>query len=171
MFNKFKATAMGCALSLAVAFSLSAQADDEVNNQKGFIAKGYDVTAYFDGTPVEGSEEFKSEYEGGIYLFASAENLAKFEAAPADFAPQYGGWCSFAAAQQRKLPINPEAFKVVDGKLYLNNSKGVHKRWLKKEAGYIRGADNNWPYLKSHARKSLPKAVKGNDKLTRGAIN
>ena len=170
MFSNFKAAAMGCALSLAVAFCMGAQAHEEVNNQKGFVAKGYDVTAYFDGTPVEGSEEFKSEYDGGVYLFASAENQAKFDAAPADYAPQYGGWCSFAAAQQRKLPIDPEAFKVVEGKLYLNNSKGVHRRWLKKEAGYIRGADNNWPYLKSHARKSLPKAVKGNENVTRGAI-
>lgn len=170
MFGNFKAAAMGCALGLAVAFSMGAQADDEVNNQKGYIAKGYDVTAYFDGTAVEGSEAFKSEHEGGIFLFASAENKAKFDAAPADFVPQYGGWCAFAASQQRKLPIDPKAFKVVEGKLYLNNSKGVHKRWLKKEAGYIRGADNNWPYLKSHARKSLPKAVKGNDNLTRGAI-
>lgn len=170
MFSNFKTVAMGAALSLATLLSVSAQAEDEVNNQKGFIARGYDVTAYFDGTPVEGSEEFKSEYEGGVYLFASAENKAKFDAAPADFAPQYGGWCSFAAAQQRKLPVDPKAFKVVDGKLYLNNSKGVHKRWLKKEAGYIRGADNNWPHLKSIARKSLPKAVKGKEGVTRGAI-
>ncbi len=170
MFSNIKSVAAGCALSLAMVFSIGAQAEDEVNNQGGYIAEGYDVTAYFDGEPVAGSEEFKSEYEGGVYLFASAENLAKFEEAPADFAPEYGGWCSFATAQRRKVKIDPVAFKVVDGKLYLNNSKGVHKRWLKKEAGYIRGADNNWPHLKSIASKSLPKALKGNENVTRGAI-
>ena len=170
MFSTFKSVAASCALSLAMVVSVGAQADDEVNNQEGYIAQGYDVTAYFDGAPVAGSEAFKSEYDGGIYLFATAENQAKFEEAPADFAPQYGGWCSFATSQRRKVSIDPMAFKVVDGKLYLNNSKGVHKRWLKKEAGYIRGADNNWPHLKSIARKSLPKALKGNDKVTRGAI-
>ena len=170
MFSTFRSIAASSALSLALVFSVGAVADDEVNNQDGYIAQGYDVTAYFDGAAVAGSEEFKSEYDGGVYLFASAENLAKFEEAPAEFAPQYGGWCSFATAQRRKVSIDPEAFKVVDGKLYLNNSNGVHKRWLKKEAGYIRGADNNWPHLKSIARKSLPKALKGNENVTRGAI-
>ena len=170
MFNKIRAIATGLIMSLTLAFSMSAAAEDEVNNQGGFIAEGYDVTAYFDGVATEGSEEFKSEYEGGTYLFASAENLAKFEESPEAFAPQYGGWCSFATSQKRKVKIDPNAFKVVDGKLYLNNSKGVHKRWLKKEAGYIRGADNNWPYLKPHAKKALPKAVRGNENLTRGAI-
>ncbi len=170
MLNNIKVMATGFIMSATLAFSASTLAEDEVNNQQGYIAEGYDVTAYFDGVPTEGSEEFKSEYEGGIYLFANAENLAKFEESPEAFAPQYGGWCSFATAQKRKVKIDPVAFKVVDGKLYLNNSKGVHKRWLKKEAGYIRGADNNWPYLKPHAQKSLPKAVRGNDNLTRGAI-
>lgn len=170
MFSNLKNAAVGGILGLVMTLSFNAQAEDEANNQKGYIAKGYDVTAYFTGTPTEGSEEFKTEYEGGIYLFANAENLANFEAEPEKYAPQYGGWCSYAVSQQRKIKIDPKAFKVVDDKLYLNNSKGVHKRWLKKEAGYIRGADNNWPIIKSHAKKSLPKAVKGDENLTRGAI-
>jgi len=170
MFNNIRVMAAGLIIGLSTVFSVSALAADEVNNQKGFVAEGYDVTAYFDGVATAGSEEFKSEYDGGTYLFASAENLAKFEESPEAFAPQYGGWCSFATAQKRKVKIDPLAFKVVDGKLYLNRSMGVHKRWLKDEAGFIRGADNNWPYLKPHAQKSLPKAVKSNENLTRGAI-
>ncbi len=169
LLKNLKNLAAAAVLGVGTLFAAtgSALAADEVNHQDGYIAKGYDVVAYFSGTPTAGSAEFETEYDGGKYRFSSAENLAKFEANPAAYAPQYGGWCAFATAQGRKFDIDPLAYKVVDGKLYLNNSAGVHKRWLKQEAGYIRGADHNWPIIKSLSADSLPKSAEG---ITRGAI-
>ena len=169
LFKSLRNLAVAAVIGIGTASAAtgSALAADENNNQNGYVAKGYDVVAYFSGTPTEGKETFQAEYDGGKYKFSSAENLEKFNANPAAFAPQYGGWCAFATAQGRKFDIDPLAYKVVDGKLYLNNSQGVHKRWLKKEAGYIRGADHNWPIIKSLSQKSLPNSAEG---ITRGAI-
>lgn len=167
--KRFRDLAMAAVIGMGtvIAASSGALAADENNHQNGFIAAGYDVVAYFSGTPTEGSDEFLAEYNGGQYRFSSAENLEKFNANPEDYAPQYGGWCAFATAQGRKFDVDPLAFKIVDGKLYLNNSQGVHKRWLKQEAGYIRGADHNWPIIRSLSANSLPKSAEG---ITRGAI-
>lgn len=169
LFQKFRTLAAATIVGIGAALAATSgvQAADENNNQNGYVAKGYDVVAYFSGAPTQGSDEFKAQYDGGHYKFASAENLEKFNADPAAYAPQYGGWCAFATAQGRKFDVDPLAYKVVDGKLYLNNSQGVHKRWLKKEPGYIKGADHNWPIIKSLSQKSLPKSAQG---ITRGAI-
>ena len=166
-FKSVRNIAAAAVLGLGAVLAGPALAADEVNNQKGYVAKGYDVVAYFSGTPTEGKSEYTAEYDGGQYKFSTAENLAKFKANPSAFAPQYGGWCAFATAQGRKFDIDPLAYKVVDGKLYLNNSSGVHKRWLKEESGLIRGADHNWPIIKSLSASSLPKSAEG---ITRGAI-
>ena len=167
IFGSLRRFAAVAVLSLGAVFAGPAFAVDEVNHHDSYVAAGYDVVAYFSGTPTEGKADFTAEYDGGKYKFSSAENLAKFKADPDAYAPQFGGWCAFGTAQGRKLDVDPLAYKVVDGKLYLNNSQGVHKRWLKQEAGFIRGAVHNWPIIKSLSAKSLPKSADG---ITRGAI-
>ena len=108
--------------------------------------RGYDPLAYFDQKgPVKGSKQFSHPWRGATWYFASAENRDKFAAAPEKYAPQYGGYCAYGVAQGSAPAIDPAAWSVVDGRLYLNYSLGVRERWRKDIPGYIRKADENWP--------------------------
>lgn len=108
--------------------------------------RGYDPVAYFSvAAPVRGSRQFSAQWQGATYYFANAENQARFEADPAAYAPQYGGYCAYAVSQGATASTVPEAWTIVDGKLYLNYSRGVQQRWKRDIAGHIRTADANWP--------------------------
>jgi len=112
----------------------------------GVAASGYDVVAYFtESRPVEGSGDFTAEYDGATWRFASAANRDAFRADPARYAPQYGGYCAWAVAQGATASTTPEAWSIVDGKLYLNYSAGVQAKWEKDIPGHITQADANWP--------------------------
>ena len=114
----------------------------------GVAIKGYDPVAYFVvGKALKGQPEFESEYKGAKFLFASAENKAKFEADPEKFAPQFGGYCAWAVGNGYTAPTDPEAWKIVNGKLYLNYNKDIQKRWSADEAGLIAKGEQNWPAL------------------------
>lgn len=109
---------------------------------------GYDPVAYFTvGKPVKGDAKFKMTYKGAEFRFASAENLAKFKANPAAYAPQYGGYCAWAVSQGYTASGDPKVWKVVNGKLYLNYNAEVGQRWGKNIPGHIKAADGNWPKL------------------------
>lgn len=110
---------------------------------------GTDPVAYFtEGRPVEGSSDHESEWNGATWRFASAENKAKFDGAPEKYAPQYGGYCAWAVSKGYTASTDPEAWKIVDGKLYLNYSKGVQAQWEGDVPGNISKADANWPGIK-----------------------
>jgi YHS domain-containing protein len=94
---------------------------------------------------VKGSSQFKHEWKGATWRFASAANRDAFAAAPEKFAPQYGGYCAYGVANGYTVSTVPEAWTVVDGKLYLNYSLGVQADWRKDPSGYIRKANANWP--------------------------
>ncbi len=107
---------------------------------------GYDAVAYFrEGRPVEGSADFETEYEGATWRFASQENLDAFVADPAAYAPQYGGYCAWAVSQGYTASGDPDYWKIVDGKLYLNYDADVQATWEEDIPGHIRSADGNWP--------------------------
>ena len=108
---------------------------------------GYDAVSYFTGeAPVEGSTDFTVKYEGFDYRFASAENAAEFQKDPAKYAPQYGGYCAWAiGANDALAPGNPNVYKIVDGKLYLNFNEQVAENWNKDIPGFIAKADTNYP--------------------------
>ncbi len=108
---------------------------------------GYDSVSYFSGTPVEGSDKFTAEYKGATFKFATAKNLATFKANPARYAPQYGGHCAWAAANNYRFAGDPKVWKIVDGKLYLNYNKDVQVKWERDIPGLIRKGDINWPTL------------------------
>lgn len=114
--------------------------------RSGWAIRGYDPVAYFkDGRPVAGHPEISAEWNGATWLFATEENRAAFVAEPARYAPQYGGYCAWAVAHGYTASIDPEAWRVVDGKLYLNYSKAVAAEWVKDIPGYIAKGDANWP--------------------------
>lgn len=108
---------------------------------------GYDAVSFFSGEPQKGSKDFALEYSGKTWLFANADNLAKFKAEPEKYAPQYGGYCAWAAAQNKLAPGDPKYWRIVDGKLYLNYSKGVQKDWEVDIPGFIKKANENWHSL------------------------
>lgn len=107
---------------------------------------GYDPVGYFsEGKPVEGKSGFQLEWQGAIWRFSSQENLEAFRNDPAAYAPQYGGYCAWAVSQGYTASADPTAWRIVDGKLYLNYSAGIQERWEKDIAGHIKNADANWP--------------------------
>lgn len=114
---------------------------------------GYDPVAYFtERKPVKGTPEFRAEFQGATFQFASADHRDRFAADPEKFAPQYGGYCAYGMAKGYKAAIDPEAFTVVHGKLYLNYSDAVQTRWLSDIPGYIHKADVNWPEVQKQTR-------------------
>lgn len=112
----------------------------------GRALKGYDAVAYhLDRKPVKGKRAHTFEWKGAKWLFATAENLERFKADPERWAPQYGGYCAWAIAQNRPAPINPTIFRIFDGKLYLNLNMPIHKKWLAKHQVFIARANAKWP--------------------------
>lgn len=109
---------------------------------------GYDTVAYFtEGRPVKGERRFSTEYEGATWLFSSAENLARFEADPEAYAPQYGGYCAWAVSQGYTASGDPDNWAIEGGKLYLNYNDDVQATWNEDRAGFIELGDENWPGL------------------------
>jgi YHS domain-containing protein len=107
---------------------------------------GYDPVAYFtEGRPVEGSEAFTHEWNGATWRFASVESRDAFAANPEEFAPQYGGYCAYAVANGYTAKTEPDAWTIHDGKLYLNFSRRIRRRWEKDIPGHIASANENWP--------------------------
>lgn len=107
--------------------------------------KGYDPVAYFtEGKAVKGSEEFTHEYKGATWQFATAEHRDLFAATPTKYEPQYGGWCAYAMADGKKFKIDPNAWQIHEGKLYLNYNAKIQKIWISERAKRIADADANW---------------------------
>lgn len=108
--------------------------------------KGYDPVAYFtDKKPVKGSKEFTYVWKGALWHFASQKNLDAFKENPEKYAPQYGGYCAYGLAKGKRYKIEPEAWDIVDGKLYLNYDLGVQRTWREDRENYIAQANKNWP--------------------------
>ena len=116
---------------------------------KGLAANGADVVAFFDladdQKAVPGKPELSYEWQGALWLFDSQENLAKFRQEPERYAPQYGGYCAYAMADGDLVGIDPDAWTMREGKLYLNYSDGIRRKWLDDVADYVRRADERWP--------------------------
>jgi YHS domain-containing protein len=135
-----------CLLSLAgVAAALS-----PVNRTTfgGVAIDGWDPVAYFtDGKPIEGSREFAYEWNGATWRFASAAHRDQFAQAPEKYAPQYGGYCAWAVSQGYTADIDPQAWRIENGKLFLNYSLDVQKKWAADLPGNIAKGNANWPKL------------------------
>jgi YHS domain-containing protein len=133
---------------IVLLLSCSAQIAPINVDAEGVTLKGYDPVAYFtDEAPVKGNKEFQYEWHGAKWLFSSQEHLVMFRENPEKYAPRYGGYCAYAVSRKTTADIDPEAWAIVDGKLYLNLNKDVQTIWNKDRPGYIKKADQNWPKL------------------------
>lgn len=142
-------------LALSALVPLGAEADtarpvNTLGSADGVAIRGYDPVAYFrEGGPRRGKVEFSVRHGGAVWRFASAENKALFEADAERYLPAYGGFCAYGTSRGYLVKIEPEAWSIVDGRLYLNYDLGIRKTWLGDRAAYIRKADGNWPRLSS----------------------
>lgn len=141
-------TFLTLAAAVPVAFSLrpALAATPPVFATDGVAINGYDPVAYFtDGEPISGDPSFVSDWGGVKLRFVSAENKALFDADPETYTPKYGGYCAYAVSQGYTASTDPDAWTVLEGRLYLNYSKSVRRTWLQDTQGYITAADRNWP--------------------------
>jgi YHS domain-containing protein len=106
---------------------------------------GYDTVAYFkEGKALKGSDLFTFQWRKKTWHFINSENRDLFIAAPEQYAPQYDGYCAWAMTEARKAQTDPEVWKIVNGKLYLNCSRAAYEKWSRDIPGNIKKADKNW---------------------------
>lgn len=142
---------------LAVSAAGSAFAGEQFVDETGFAVSGYDVVAYRSLTQapvgtaqpeaVPGRADITAEYNGATFAFANEENRATFLADPAHYAPQYDGHCAYGVSKGGKVPGNPNLWRIVDDKLYLNITKNVVGFWEEDIPGNINLAEGNWPSI------------------------
>lgn len=107
---------------------------------------GYDTVAYFvEHKPVKGDKRFVHTWQGAEWRFVTAENRDRFAAMPERYAPQFGGYCAWAVSQGYTASGDPQFWKIVDDKLYLNYDAEVQKKWEKDIPGFIAKGRQNWP--------------------------
>ncbi|HKP63792.1 MAG TPA: YHS domain-containing (seleno)protein [Polyangiales bacterium] len=150
MFRWMQSVAFGLLLSLALAPAAHTQGKpNKINsNDSAYAIGGYDPVAYFEeGKPVRGKPELGSDYRGARWLFSSEARLKKFAKNPAAWVPQYDGYCAYGVSRGYLVNIDPAAFTVRDGKLYLNYSLDIRKQWLADVQARIVKADELFPSL------------------------
>ena len=153
LITRRAATVSVLALGFAWVLPAAAMAASNVNQSLfgGVAIDGTDPVAYFlEGRAVDGSSSFSHDWDGAEWHFASAANRDAFAAAPEDFAPRFGGYCAWAVSQGSTAGIDPEAWTIVDGALYLNYSKSVQATWSKDIPGNIAKGEANWPGVLSN---------------------
>lgn len=134
--------------------SASAFAENHAYSTPG--VSGYDPVAYFtDDKAVRGSGFHVTVVDGVTYAFASAEHQKMFEANPQKYLPAYGGHCAYGLGVGKKFVADPEVWKIVEGKLYLNLDKGIQQKWEKDIPGYIKRGDANWVTMKDKKAADL----------------
>lgn len=137
-------SAILCAFLTVAAFA--AQAQSSINkNADGVAIKGYDVVAYFTKSqPMKGKAEFNHSWQDAKWLFAAAEHRDLFIASPEKYVPQFGGHCAMALTNNVVLEVDPEAWTISDGKLYLNFSMNGRDMFREDLAGNIKKSEKNW---------------------------
>lgn len=134
------------ALAVLPAFALA-----EVNTDKtGLAIHGYDPVAYFaQNAAVPGDFQITAEHDGATYRFATKANKATFEKSPAQYVPQFGGYCAYGIGLGAKFTADPTIFKIVDGKLYLNLNPKIADAFNKDVKDALAKAATQWPALVS----------------------
>ncbi|WP_299732029.1 YHS domain-containing (seleno)protein [uncultured Tateyamaria sp.] len=153
--NRFTLTLAAAASALTL--GSAAFAGPQYLDDTGYAVSGYDVVAYFglEQAPVgqsqpagvPGKASITADYNGATFAFATEENRDAFVADPAKYAPQYDGHCAYGVAQGGKVPANPNLWRIVDGKLFLNINTAVVSFWEEDIPGNIKSSTSNWVSL------------------------
>ena len=152
--KSMKAFVLAAAAMFVAVLSTQALAMDYSHSTPGL--SGYDPVAYFtEGKPVRGSGYQVAVFKGVTYTFTSEEHKETFEANPEKYVPVYGGYCAYGMAVKKKFVADPEVWKIVDGKLYLNLDRDIQRKWKKDVPGHIKKADANWMKIKDKAPSDL----------------
>lgn len=110
--------------------------------------RGYDPVAYFtEGKPTQGSPDFEFQWQGARWRFVSAQHRDLFSKRPDAYAPRFGGFCAGAIIDGVFVRPDPEAWAIVDGKLYLNGDKQGLAVWRKDAPANIAKAERRWDDL------------------------
>jgi hypothetical protein len=151
----FRSLASAALIAVALLRPLAASAAEEaIHTKDGLALSGYDAVAYFSQSKaVKGDPQFEYRWSGVRWRFATAAHRDTFARSPEKYAPQYGGYCAYAVSRNYTAPTDPEAWKLVDGKLYLNYSKTVRLLWEQELPEAIAKADRNWPGALSAPKK------------------
>lgn len=148
-------TISGIAAALLI-LGLAPFADAKDYSTSTVAIGGYDAVAYqTQRKPTRGSGDHVAVYQGETYLFASEQNKKTFEASPDRFAPAYGGYCAYGVAVKKKFVGDPEIWRVVGRRLYLNLNADVQRLWNKDVPGNIDKAQSNWPKIRAKAPSEL----------------
>ena len=132
-------------LAAAVAAATITAGAAQAGSQLATALGGFDTVAYFtDGKATPGRAKFHHFWNGAVWYFSSEVNRDEFAANPAGFAPQYDGYCAWAASQNYKRPGDPNVWQIVDGKLYVKVHEGAQKKWRADIATHISQGDDNW---------------------------
>jgi YHS domain-containing protein len=135
-------------LMLVFAIGVRAQ-KSEIYAPGGKALDGYDPVSFFTvARPVRGVDSLTYNWKGSVWLFANRQNLRSFSANPEKYAPQYGGYCAYGAAQGHKATSEIDTWTIVNGKLYFNYSGKIKGLWVKDQQEMIRTADKQWPGIK-----------------------
>jgi YHS domain-containing protein len=159
----FRSSAL--AFALVAGFAAASHAGEQFVDSTGFAASGYDVVSYFDlpqseigqpqQSPLPGVASITADYNGARFAFATEANRDRFLASPASYAPQYDGHCAYGVAQGGKVPGNPNLWRILDGKLYLNITRNVVGFWEADIPGSLTASEGNWVALEPQAASDM----------------
>jgi len=150
----YRSSVLIVALGIAGAMTLRGQTPGSINAANGVAIQGYDAVAYHTGQQaVKGTRAYAYPWRGVTWHFASAENRDRFAKSPETFMPEFGGFCAYGVSRGYAVDVDPTAFAIVDGRLYLNYSKRVQATWNQDRPGYIQKARQNWPKLSADLEK------------------
>jgi YHS domain-containing protein len=111
----------------------------------GLAVRGYDTVAFFaEQSAVQGNPSYAYAWKGAKWLFSTPENMEKFKQNPEAYAPQFGGYCSYAVSHGYTADGDPRAWKIVDGKLFLNYNQKTKETWEKEQNQFIKQGEENW---------------------------
>lgn len=150
----FKSVGVAAALTIS---SMSYAIGNNINaDTNDVVIHGYDPVSYFTKSKaVKGNSKYSANHEGAIYHFSSKSNRDKFKNNPLKYAPQFGGYCAMGVVLNRKLDIDPTAWYIDDGKLYMNLNKTVQKKWLEEVSDNIATGHRTWNGIEHVSAKTL----------------
>ncbi len=133
---------------VAAAPAMTGKPVNTLGSSESVAIRGYDPVAYFrDGGPRKGSPAHAARHDGATWHFASAANKALFLADPERYKPAYGGFCAYGTSRGYLVKIEPEAWSIVEGRLYLNYDLDVRETWSKDTKTYLARSERNWAHL------------------------